>query len=327
MKSLKVAVIMGGTSFERDFSLKSGKLVCDKLQAVGHEVLPLDADANLVDTLRTERPDVAFVCLHGGGGEDGSVPALLEFLRVPYVGSRAAACRAAWNKPDLPFVMRRAYDASEHVALWPAEVALPMNAFRDYGAAKALDLIADRIGKGGFPLAVKPAHGGSAMGVSRVDSADELGEAIMGAFAFDSTVLIQEWVDGVELSCTVLDTGDGPRVLPPVEIVPEGGMFDLEARLDTSKTAYYCPAQESSITGEGLRLVERAALEVYNAFDARDLARVDILWDGEHPRVADIKTFPGLTEISLVPMAIQAAGLRLGETLSALVENAYNRVN
>ena len=93
----KVAVIMGGASFERNFSLKSGTLVSEALEKRGYEVLPLDADAHLVDTLRAEKPDVAFVCLHGAGGEDGAVPALLEFLKIPYVGSRPASCRAAWN--------------------------------------------------------------------------------------------------------------------------------------------------------------------------------------------------------------------------------------
>lgn len=330
MESIKVAVIMGGASFERAFSLKSGKLVCDELEEAGFEVLPLDADENLVDTLREEKPDVAFICLHGKGGEDGSVPALLEFLSIPYVGSRPPVCRAAWNKPDIPFIMRRSYTAEESNLIWPAEVSLPASAFRDLGAAKALDLVADRIGSG-FPLAVKPARGGSAMGVSRVDAADQLGEAIMAALAFDDSVLIQEWVEGVELSCTVYEDEEGINVLPPVEITVTEGIYDTDARLDPARIEYICPVRDASLSpDEGVAAsirseIERAALDAYLAFDCRDFARVDLIWDGAHARILDVKTFPGLTESSLVPLAVATAGLDLGEVLSSLVVRALER--
>ena len=330
MGKLKVAVIMGGTSFERSFSLKSGKLVCDKLAERGYETLPLDADANLVDTLRAEKPDVACICMHGGGGEDGTVPALLEFLRIPYVGSRPPVCRAAWNKSDIPFLMRRTFSAEDSVAIWPAEVVLPASAFRDLGAAKALDLVGNRIDSG-FPLAVKPAHGGSAMGVSRVEAPEELGEAIMEALAFDDTVLIQEWVDGVELSFTVIGDSGDEQVLPPVEISVREGIYDTDARLEAGRVDYFCPARTESLgacvaEAESVRSeCERAALEVYEAFDCRDLARVDMIWDGAQARITDLKTFPGMTETSLVPMAVEAAGIDLAELLDALVVNAVER--
>lgn len=326
-----VAVIMGGTSFEREFSLKSGKVVTEALEAKGHEVFPLDADSNLVDTLRAEKPDVAFVALHGAGGEDGFVPSLLEFLRIPYVGSRPPVCRASWSKSDIPFVMRRSLPAEDSVALWPAEVVLPGKAFRDLGAAKALDLIPDRIGSG-FPLCVKPTCGGSAMGVTKVEDASQLGEAIMAALAFDDSVIIQEWVEGVELSVTVVGDPNDPQVLPPVEIVVKDGIYDTDARTDQDRVEFYCPVRTESLgadeaTAQSVRSeVERAAIEVYQVFGCRDLARVDMIWDGAAPRILDLKIFPGLmTDKALVPLEAEAAGIKLDDLLEELVMGAYER--
>jgi D-alanine-D-alanine ligase len=330
MSKPSVAVIMGGTSFERDFSLKSGKRVCSALEETGHEVLPLDADSNLVDTLRAEKPDVAFVTLHGAGGEDGSVPSLLEFLRIPFVGSRPPVCRASWNKSDIPFVMRRAFSADESVASWPAEVVLPAKAFRDLGAAKALDLVAARVGSG-FPLAVKPTCGGSAMGVTKVESEEGLGEAIMAALAFDDSVIIQEWVEGVELSVVVLGDPGDEQVLPPVEIHPTSGLYDTDARLDTSRVEHFCPVRPESLASDPERAesirseVERAAIEVFEAFGCRDMARIDMIWDGARACVLDLKVFPGLTDTSLVPMAVSAAGIDFAELVDQMVGVAYER--
>ena len=330
----KVAVIMGGTSFERNFSLLSGRLVSEALAESGFDVLTLDADANLVQTLRAEKPAVAFICMHGAGGEDGAVPALLEFLRIPYVGSRPASCRAAWNKADMPFLMRRVYDKGESLVVWPPQLVLPASAFKDLGAAQALDIIPERLGGGtGFPLAVKPVHGGSAMGLSRVDSPDDLGSALMAAFAYDDSVIIQRWIEGVEVSLTVLGTPGAEKVLPPVEIEVLEGIYDTDARLDTSRVNHFCPARDESLAAlggnvENARIaLEQAAREVYRAYDCRDFARVDFIWDGHKAMVMGLKTFPGLTETSLVPMAVEAAGFELREVLADLVNGALARGN
>lgn len=326
----KVAVIMGGNSFEREISLKSGRNVAYALESKGYDVLPLDADEHLVQTLRDEKPEAAYVAVHGAGGEDGTIPSLLEFLRIPYVGSRPPVCRTSWNKPDIPFVMQRAYHHDELSAIWPAECVLPAAAFRDLGAAGALDLIPQRIGTG-FPLAVKPARGGSALGVSRVEKADQLGEAIMEALAYDDTVLVQEWVEGIEVSCGVLGADDGARVLPPVEIRPVSGLYDTEARLDPSRVEYYCPARPASLAAgpaaqdAALKQIERAALDVFKAFDCRDLARVDMIWDGVHVRVLDLKVSPGMTELSLLPKELAAAGMDFADVVAGLVEQAVAR--
>lgn len=328
MEKLTVAVIMGGSSFERRFSLASGKHVVEALEGVGHTVIPLDADENLVDTLRAERPDVAFIAMHGAGGEDGAVPSLLTFLDIPFVGSLPPVCRNTWNKAELPFVMARAYAPEDSVVRWPAQIALPAGAFRNLGAAKALDLMPERVG--GFPLAVKPGCGGSAMGLAKVEEADQLGVALMGALAYDDTALVQEWVGGAELSVTVIGDPGDETVLPPVEIVVDG-IYDTDARLNPQEVHYFCPVRPQSLSPDpseadvARSTCERAAIEVYRAFGCRDMARIDMVWDGAAPRVLDLKVFPGLTETSLVPVALAAAQISLPELLDSMVQQAYQR--
>ena len=163
---LKVAVLMGGTSFEREFSLKSGKTVCDALEEAGHKVVPLDTTKDLVPTLRSERPDVCYIAVHGKHGEDGTLQSLLEFLDIPFVGSSASVCQRAWNKDSLHYELAayRNITGEQPIASWPQGLYIARDAFKSMGAATALDMVEDRV-IGGYPVAVKPAHGGSAMGV------------------------------------------------------------------------------------------------------------------------------------------------------------------
>ncbi len=328
MSKPKIAVIMGGSSFERTFSLASGRHVCRTLEGLGYGVLPLDATEHLVDTLREERPDVAWVALHGKGGEDGAVPSLLEFLGIPYVGSAPAVCRTTWSKAELPFIMQRVED--DATVNWPPQVALPLDAFKDLGAAKALDLVTKRLGVD-FPLAVKPAKGGSAMGLTKVEGQGELGDAIMAALAFDDVVVIQQWVEGVELSLTVMGAPGDELVLPPVEIRPLEGFFDVKARQDPDAVRYYCPPNPGDLADDAAEEADiqeacmAAARLVYRAFQCRDMARVDLVWDGHRPLVLDLKVFPGLTETSLVPMALDGAGISFAEFVDGLVKKAMER--
>ena len=323
---MKVAVLMGGSSFEREFSLASGKQVCTALEAAGHKVIPLDTTQELVPTLRSERPDVCYSALHGRQGEDGAVQGLLELLGVPFVGSPAAVCRKTWNKALLPSVMAD-YRAAVHdvsAAAWPYGICIARDAFRDMGAAFALDLVAERV-PGGFPLAVKPACGGSAMGVHRVDRAEDLGEAVLDALSYDAEVLIEQWIDGVELAVAVLGEGWDAQALPPVEVVPASGLYTTEARLSPGSVELFCPVRASSLAGGGADAqaarseIERAALEVYRAFGVHDLGRVDLVWDGAQARVLEVDVSPGMTGLSLFPAACQASGLALPEVFDALV--------
>jgi D-alanine-D-alanine ligase len=335
----KVAVLMGGDSFERDFSLASGKHVLRTLEQEGHTVLPLDTSAALVDILRAEKPDVAFIALHGGHGEDGTVQSLLEYLAIPFVGSPSCVCRTTWNKSMLPHMItsyRRKIGAGEGSttpvgpSFWPSSVCLSAVGFKDLGAAGALDLLGERIGSD-YPYAVLPASGGSAMGINRVDSFDELAPAILDALSFDDEVLIEEWVNGVEIAVSIIGTGDDARTLPPVEIHPHTGFFNTQVRLDPDLVDYYVPVRSSSLASdeaEAVRiraLIEEAALEVHRSFSCRDLSRVDLFWDGEHVKVLEINVSPGMSEVSLLPLASKAANIPFGTLLNNLLATAINR--
>ena len=144
---MKVAVLMGGKSFEREVSLASGKVVCEALEEAGHKVVPLDTNADLVPTLRSERPDVVYNALHGKHGEDGTIQSLLEFLGIPFVGSPASVCHRAWNKDALHSSLAKYRDLTgeEGCASWPQGVYLARDAFKGMGAATALDMVADRV--------------------------------------------------------------------------------------------------------------------------------------------------------------------------------------
>ena len=323
---LKVAVLMGGASFEREFSLASGRNVCAALEEAGHKVVPLDTTSDLVPTLRSERPDVCYSALHGKHGEDGTIQSLLEFLDIPFVGSPSSVCQRAWNKDSMHSEMAayRAITGDAPVASWPQGLYLARDAFKDMGAATALDLVEERV-IGGYPVAVKPAHGGSAMGVHKVDSVDDLGEAILDALSFDEAVVIEQWIDGVEMAVSVLGTGWDAHALPPVEIVPKGGMYDTEARMTPGAVEYFAPVRNASLApdeadAQAIRAeIERAALEVYRAYNVRDLARIDLIWDGAQARVFEVNVSPGMAERSLFPAACAAAGLSLSSVLNELV--------
>lgn len=323
---LKVAVLMGGASFEREFSLASGKNVCAALEEAGHKVVPLDTTSDLVPTLRSERPDVCYSALHGKHGEDGTIQSLLEFLDIPFVGSPASVCQRTWNKDSMHSEMAtyRAITGEPPVASWPQGIYVARDAFKDMGAATALDLVQERV-HGGYPVCVKPAHGGSAMGVHKVDCVEDLGEAILDALSFDSAVVIEQWIDGVEMAVSVLGTGWDAYALPPVEIVPAGGMYDTEARMTPGAVEYYAPVRPESLApievdSQAIRAeIERAALEVYRAYNVRDLARIDLIWDGAQARVFEVNVSPGMAETSLFPAACKAAGLTLPGVLNELV--------
>ena len=328
--SYKIAVLMGGSSFERDFSLESGKHVLQTLEKEGHTVLPLDTSSSLVEVLRTEKPDLAFIALHGGYGEDGTIQSLLEYLAIPFVGSPSSVCRTTWNKSLLPHIVASHRDGLDGPSFWPRSVCLSSVSFKDFGAAAALDLLTNRIDSG-YPYAVLPACGGSAMGISKVETPDQLAAALLDALSFDDEVLIEEWISGTELAVSVIGTGDAARTLPPVEICPPSGFFTTDARINPDLVDYYAPVRSGSLSANEaeatriLSLVEEAALEVHRSFGCRDLSRVDMYWDGEQVKILEVNVSPGMAEHSLLPLACKAAKISFGALLNELLDNAVSR--
>lgn len=310
----RVVVIAGGLSSERDVSLRSGRRVAEHLRSVGVDLAELDAGPDLVAQLRDDPPAAVFPVVHGRSGEDGALREVLALLGIPYVGSDPAACRLSWDKPVAKAVLAGAGVRS------PAGVVIAQDAFSELGAGAVLDAV--RVGMG-LPVMVKPTRGGSAQGCRYVAGPDELPEAMVDCFGYGSTALFERVVVGTEVAVSVVDTGDGPRALPPVEIVPVGGRYDYAARYNAGATEFFVPAR---LTDRVAAACAEMALAAHRSLGLRDLSRSDLIVDDVGiPWFLEVATAPGLTETSLFPQAVAAAGLHHGILYRDLVIAAMGR--
>ena len=309
-----VLVLAGGLSHERDVSLRSGRRVAEALRDAGLEVEQRDIDATLLDRLRQDPPGCVLPVLHGESGEDGALRSVLDLVGVRYVGSGPESCRVAFDKPVAKTVVAAAGVRS------PAGFTLPAETFRELGAAAVMAGLVERLG---LPLVVKPAKGGSALGCSVVREAGELPGAMVNAFAYGDTALVERFVEGTEVAVPVVDTGDGPRALPAVSITPDGGMYDYTARYTAGSTEFQVPAKLDDAVAEECA---RVAVTAHVALGLRDLSRSDLIVDGDGAVwFLEVNVAPGLTETSTVPLSVQAAGLELGGLMAELVRVAQDR--
>jgi D-alanine-D-alanine ligase len=309
-----VLVLAGGLSPEREVSLRSGDRVKDALNEAGVDADVVDADAALIPLLVSDPPSAVFPAIHGYSGEDGAIREVLALLGVPYVGSTAHACRLAFDKPVAKTLAARAG------LVTPESVTLPRETFHDLGAAAVLDRIVARLG---LPLFVKPTRGGSALGAGPVRTADELPAAMISCFAYGDTALVERFAAGTEVAVGVIDLGDGPQPLPAVEIVPDGGWFDYAARYTPGRTEYYAPARLSE---QAARAVAEAAVTAHVTLGLRDLSRSDLIVapSGE-VFFLEANVAPGMTETSMLPMALDAAGRDFGLLCRELLRLAAAR--
>jgi D-alanine-D-alanine ligase len=306
---VRVAVLKGGSSLERTVSLRSGARVEDALERLGHEVVAIDVGADLVDRLIADRPDVAFVALHGRGGEDGTAQELLEILGIPFTGPGVAACALCTDKALAKHALRAAGVPT------PPWFAFNQTAFRELGAGEALGGLESRLG---FPLVIKPSRGGSALGVKFAAAAEEVPAALVAAFSYDDRVLLERFVEGRELAVSVI----GEEALPIVEAIPAGGdPYDFEARYEIGRTRFECPAE---LTVEETAAVDEAALAAYRALGCSGFARVDLMLGADGPQVLEVNAIPGLTDTSLLPQAAEAAGLGFEELVERILELALD---
>jgi len=302
---VRVAVIKGGRSLERVVSLRSGASVEDALNALGHEVVALDAGVGLVTALKEARPEVAFIALHGPGGEDGTIQELLEILGIPYTGPGVAACLRSIDKVATKHLLR------EQGIPTPDWVAFNATAFQELGAADALGEIEAGLG---FPLVIKPAAQGSSLGVRFAAGRDEVPEALVAAFSYDERVLLERHVDGRELAVSLLDG----VALPIVEAVPrEADQFNYEARYEIGRTTYTCPA---ALTPEEAEAVAAVAEATWRALGCSGFGRVDVMLGAEGPQVIELNAIPGMTDTSLLPMACEAAGISFEQFVARALE-------
>lgn len=306
----KVAIIAGGLGHERDVSLRSGRRVARTLADHGFEVTVWDLDPHLMSRLREWEPAVVWPLVHGADGESGALLDLLRLMGFAYVGADGAQARLASNKPTSKALLRDAGIAT------PRWVTFSQSLFRQVGAKVVLDVVVDEVG---LPLVVKPAEGGSALGVTVVREAGQLPEAMVNCFAYGDEAMVEQFVEGTEVAVSVVDLGEGTRVLPAVEIVAEQG-YDFDARYNAGRAEFFVPARlESGVSAR----VEEIAREVHDLFSLQEVSRVDMIVDGEgQPWVLDINVAPGMTETSLFPQAAGAAG---PELYAAIVRAALDR--
>ncbi len=306
---MRVVVLKGGRSLERGVSLRSGARVEDALDRLGHEVVALDAGADFVKRLRAERPDVAFVALHGVGGEDGTTQELLEILGIPFTGPGADACARCIDKVAAKAAMRAAGIPT------PDSFAFTQTAFRELGAADALGELESGLG---FPLVVKPSRGGSSLGIKFAATPAEVPGALVAAFSYDDRVLLERFLEGRELAVSVV----GDEALPIVEAIPEAGdRYDFEARYEIGRTRFVCPAELSDAERDA---VTEASLATYRALGCTGFARVDLILAADGPWVLEANAIPGLTDTSLLPQAAEAAGMSFEDLVSRIVDLAIS---
>jgi len=260
--------------------------------------------------LRDVAPDVAFVALHGRDGEDGTVQELLEALGIAYTGSGVSACIRCADKVLAKHHMRDAGIPT------PDFFAFNETAFKELGAADALAAIEERLG---FPIVVKPAGQGSALGIKFAAAAKDVPGALVAAFSYGDKVLLERHVAGRDLAVSLLER----EVLPVVEAVPrDEDFYDFEARYEIGRTAFVCPAElPDGVTERAQEL----ALEVWDVLGCRGFARVDLMYceDGGELTVLEANTIPGMTETSLLPMAADAAGLGFDQLIERIVDLAH----
>ena len=304
MKATRVGVVMGGTSAEREISIRSGQAVTAALTGLGYDVTPvlLSNGAEALKELANADLDVAFLALHGRLGEDGCVQGVLELLGVPYTGSSVLSSALAMDKLKAKELFRL------HNVPTP-----PYYVFGSESSAADLEEVH---GSFGFPVIVKPRREGSSLGVAKATNLHELAQAIECAMQYDSSVLVERFIEAKEVAVGILDG----RVLGAIEIAPRSGLYDFNAKYTPGMTDYFMPARLPAARYRGvLNLAERAA----QALDTSGAVRVDLLvTEGQNEYVLEVNTLPGMTETSLLPKIAGAAGFGFPELCEAILERA-----
>jgi D-alanine-D-alanine ligase len=302
---------MGGRSAEREVSLETGQAVATALRELGHEVAEVDAGKEMAIELDQLKPDVAFLALHGRGGEDGTVQGLLEIMRIPYTGCGVLASAVTIDK-----VVTKEILAFHGIPVVEDVIAEP-----DQDPERIADEVFSTIS---YPVMVKPPYEGSSIGVIKVDEPDALLPALKDVFSRDSRALIERYVDGRLLTVGIL--GREPRVLPVLEIKVPQGFYDYRAKYQPGISEYQVPA---SLSPELSELATKIALESFNVLGCEGISRIDLMLEDctERIMVLEVNTIPGMTATSLVPMAAASVGISFNEVVAEILENARLKVD
>ena len=301
LKQEKIAVLLGGTSAEREVSLNSGKAVLEALLNQGYDAHPIDPKEYNVANLKKDGFHRVFNILHGRGGEDGTIQGLLEQIGLPYTGCGVMASALTMDK------MRTKM-------LWKA-FGLPVADMEVVTRETFAELDAQAVvEKLGLPLMVKPSLEGSSVGLTKVKAVDELKSAVEYALKFDNTILIEEWLAGDELTVPVLDS----QVLPAIRIVPEGEFYDYNAKYISDNTQYFCPAGLAPEREQELAILVKRA---YDAVGCRGWSRIDVMCDAKGDfRLVEVNTNPGMTSHSLFPKSAASVGISFEQLVVKILE-------
>lgn len=308
---LNVAVIYGGKSKEREVSLKSGRGISDALKRKGCNVIEIDYTSKDFISLLTGI-DVVYIALHGKYGEDGRIQGLLDMLEIPYVGSGVLASALAMNKEKSKRIF-------EYHGIRVAKDEI-VNQENDLSSITSnIDTTFS------FPLVVKPNQEGSTIGLSIVNNKEELEQAIKSALSFDNEVLIEEFIDGIEVTVAILDADNKIEALPIIEIVPnKNKYYDYESKYTPGGSDHIIPARIDSNTE---KLVKQWAIDAHKLLGCETFSRVDFIIpsDGTAPVILEVNTLPGMTETSLYPDAARSVGLSYEDIVYIFVKEALKK--
>jgi len=311
---VNILILAGGLSPERDVSLRSGRRLAEALRAAlpDADIHEADITSDTITDLINNRPDCVIPLVHGSVGEDGSLRSILESLHIPFIGSGSESARIAFDKAISSSLLPEVNV--------PKFVALPQSFFKEMGAAPVMNAVVADLG---FPVIVKPLTGGSALGVTKCLTLNELSTALVTAFGYSDSVMIQQAKEGTELALSVIEKSGAPVALPPVEIVPLSGVYNYDARYTAGATEFYVPAR---LDPGVINQVMEFALSVHTTLNLRDISRTDVIVDSENTVwFLETNVAPGMTETSLVPQSLSAAGLDVGVVFGDLVAAAIRR--
>ena len=301
LKQQKIAVLMGGASAEREVSLNSGNAVLNALRTQGYDAHPVDPKEVSVLELKQQGFERAFNILHGRGGEDGIIQGALEQIGLPYTGCDVMTSALTMDKMRTKMLWKGFGLPIAEMEIVTKENVTELNPSK----------IVERLG---LPLMVKPSREGSSVGLTKVNAVEELTVAVETALECDDTVLIEEWLSGVEMTVPVLDN----QVLPAVQIIPDGEFYDYHAKYISDNTQYICPAPLSKAREEELHRLVKAA---YDAVGCRGWSRIDVMTDSKGEfRLVEVNTTPGMTSHSLFPKSAATVGYTFEQLVEKILE-------
>lgn len=310
---MKIAVIYGGRSAEREVSLHSGEQIIEALRGLGYEVSGFDLDPTLFSDLQNFQPDVVFLGLHGRFGEDGTIQGALELLGYPYVGSGVLASALAIDKLQTKRMLASAgLPVPRGHAIYISELAKHPDHVREVTANLE------------YPVIIKPNREGSTIGLTLAHSVEEAEAGIAAALTYDPAIVVEEYIEGTEVTVALYGDPEAPEVLGVIEIIPLAKLYDYESKYTEGGSQHLLPAR---LPADLYEQVENYAKRAYQILGCQDYARVDMIVTTTGPIILEVNTLPGMTSTSLVPDAARYAGYSFPEFLDLLIQRAYARAN